>query len=51
VAPSLGIRSARPVRGSYSRLRASRIRKKTFSIASACIGSGQGIAMLIKRWE
>ena len=26
-------------------------RKKTYGIASACIGGGQGIAMLIKRWD
>jgi acetyl-CoA acetyltransferase family protein len=26
-------------------------RKKKYGIASACIGGGQGIAMLIKRWE
>jgi acetyl-CoA acetyltransferase family protein len=26
-------------------------RRKTYGIASACIGGGQGIAMLIKRWE
>jgi acetyl-CoA acetyltransferase family protein len=26
-------------------------RKKRYGIASACIGGGQGIAMLIKRWE
>jgi acetyl-CoA C-acetyltransferase len=26
-------------------------RNKTYGIASACIGGGQGIAMLIKRWN
>jgi acetyl-CoA acetyltransferase len=26
-------------------------RGKKYGIASACIGGGQGIAMLIKRWE
>jgi len=26
-------------------------RKKTYGIAGACIGGGQGIAMLIRRWE
>jgi acetyl-CoA acyltransferase 2 len=26
-------------------------RRKTYGIASACIGGGQGIAILIKRWE
>jgi acetyl-CoA acetyltransferase family protein len=26
-------------------------RRKTYGIAAACIGGGQGIAMLIKRWE
>jgi len=26
-------------------------RRKTYGVASACIGGGQGIAMLIKRWE
>jgi acetyl-CoA acetyltransferase family protein len=26
-------------------------RRKTYGVASACIGGGQGIAILIKRWE